>query len=251
MIELLSDMEDLPGYTPQAISDIPPIYHPQGSDTHIRIYNLRQTSPNTQTLSLCGDLTALNTSYTIKSNKTGGFMNRKPHVIITADSDGKRVAEGRFDIHGTGTTISYVNSNMHRLELEDSLAQVLRTRMYNSDLWWQPHPGNKGVLELTNDMDEVVARFLHAAPVSQRTGSWPKRAGAVSPSKKDRSDFKLGELHVVGSSEAQESDYEQIVCSAIMVIERTRRRSANMMKSAVASNGAGNFGAGNFGTFMA
>ena len=234
-------MEELPAYTPQAISDILPIYRPLDSDSHIRIYNLRQTSPHTQTLSLCGDAPAGSVTYDIKSNETGGFMNRKPHIIITTRGDVRLIAEGRYDIHGTGTTLSYPQVGIQRLELQDSLAQVLKTRIHGSDLWWQPHPGNKEVLELTNEMDEIIARFTCTTKVSQRTGSWPESRGSKSDFKKNL-DVDMGNLQVVGTSTAEDTEYEQILCSAIMVIERARRRTVNIMKSGPALRGPASWG---------
>jgi len=235
-------MEDLPPYTPQAISDILPIYRPQDSDSHIRIYDLRQTCPSTLNLSLREDHTTSSTSYEIKSNKTGGFMNRKPHVIVTAINKGQLIAEGRYDIHGTGMTITYPHLEPQRLELENSLAQVLRTQIHGSDFWWQPHPGNKGVLELTNETEEIVARFVYTATALQRAGSWSERSTSASDFKKDRVEFDLGDLHVVDALVAEESGHEQIICGAIMVIERAKRRAENMAKNGPALKGPASWG---------
>ena len=168
-------------------------------------------------------------------------MNRKPHVIITAGDKARLVAEGRYDIHGTGTTISYPHADIQRLELQDSLAQVLKTRIHGSDLWWQPHPGNTGVLELTNEMDEIVARFTCAAQMSQRTGSFLEKRGSKSGSKQDV-DADMGDLQVVGNSIAEDADYEKILCSAIVVIERARRRAVNIRKSGPALRGPASWG---------
>ena len=229
-IEAFLNMEELPGYTPQAISDILPIYHAEDSFTHIRTYKLRQTSPNTQTLSLHKDA-SITPMYEVKSHKTGGFMNRKPHVVITSSEDSRLIAEGRFDIHGTGTAISYPHADIQRLELEDSLAQVLRTRVHGSEHWWQPHPGNKGVLELSSETDEIAARFIYSLSALQRTGSWQERAGTVTISKRNKGDQDTGELQIIGNPEFDESVYERILCSAILVIERAKRRAANMAKT--------------------
>ncbi|KAL6715405.1 hypothetical protein ACLMJK_006366 [Lecanora helva] len=221
-IEAFSVMEELPAYSPQAISDILPIYRPHESESHLRTYNLRQISPNTQNLHVQGRSSDL--VYNIKSNKTGGFMNRKPHVIISGQDVAQPIAEGRFDIHGTGTTISYSDTDAQRIELEDSLTQTLRTSIQNSNLWWQPHPGNKEVVELSNETDEIIARFVYASDACRRTG----RAGSITAIKRDQKGYDVGELQVIGSPEYDESVYERILCSAIVVIERARRRAAHM-----------------------
>ena len=78
--------EELPSYTPQPISDILPIYRPQDSDSHIQTYVLRQVSSNNQYMSLKdnGDTAS---RYTIKAFVTGGFMNKKPHIIISKNDN--------------------------------------------------------------------------------------------------------------------------------------------------------------------
>lgn len=241
------DMSDeLPPYTPQALTDILPIYHPANTTHHISIYTLHQTSPDTFLLTLRDQPSESATTYTstlpvckIRTNKTGGFMNRKPHVIITTgqcDESLKRpLAEGRFDIHGTGTTITYShmpNGQMtQRLELEDSLCQRLRTTIWGHEHWWMPNPGNKGVLELTNEMDEIVARFVHAVPVSQVTGSG--RRGSSGKKKDDREE--LGDLHIVDT--LAEGGREEVICSAMVVVERAKRRASHISCAGVGKTG--------------
>lgn len=158
-------------------------------------------------------------------------MNRKPRVIITTgecdETLNRPLAEGRFDIHGTGTTISYSHMpNMQmiqRLELEDSLSQRLRTTIWGHEHWWMPNPGNKGVLELTNEMDEIVARFVHTVPVSQVTG-YGRRGSGAGKKKEDRTE--LGDLHIVDA--LAEGGREEVICSALVVVERAKRRANNI-----------------------
>ncbi|KAF6236342.1 hypothetical protein HO173_005433 [Letharia columbiana] len=229
--------DELPPYTPQALTDILPIYHPANTNHHISIYTLHQTAPDTLVLTLRDHPSESATAYTstlpvckIRTNKTGGFMNRKPHVIITTgecdESLNRPLAEGRFDIHGTGTTISYSHlPNMQmiqRLELEDSLSQRLRTTIWGHEHWWTPNPGNKGVLELTNEMDEIVARFVHTVPVSQMTGSGKR--GSTGRKKEAREE--LGDLHIVDA--LAEGGREEVICSALVVVERAKRRANNI-----------------------
>lgn len=171
-------------------------------------------------------------------------MNRKPHVVISASHKDHWTVEGRYDIHGTGTTISYPHLETQRLELESSVTQTLRTHIHGSDMWWQPHPGNKGVLELTNAMDEIVARFTYAAQVSQRTGSWSESAESASDTKKDKAEVNIGELHVVESLAGEDSGLEQVLCSAILVVERAKRRATYMAKSGAPLKGPASWGWG-------
>ena len=233
-----SDMSDEPPpYSPQALRDILPLYHPANTNHHVSIYTLSQTSPDHLLLTLRDQPSESATTYTstlpvckIRTYKTGGFMNRKPHVVITTgdcdESLNRPLAEGRFDIHGTGTTITYShmpNLQMtQRLELEDSVSQRLKTTMWGRNYWWMPNPGNRAVLELTNEMGEIVARFMHTGPVSQMTGSGIRSAGGKN--KIERAE--LGNLHVVDA--LAEGGREEIICGAMVVVERAKRRANNI-----------------------
>ena len=211
------DDELPPPYTPQEISDILPIYSSDSDARHIHTYALRQTSPDTQTLSLCGDASTP-PIYHIKTFKTGGFMNRKPHVRILRDPKDKvSMSEGRFDIHGTGTTITYADPpSAQRLELMDSRMQILKTTICGMDRWWQPFPGNKDVIELSNDVDDTIARFLSTAEPSTLSNIIKKKPPEI----------EVGKLHVVDAFVSSEEERIEILCSAIVVVERQRRRAA-------------------------
>lgn len=262
--------EELPAYTPQAIDDILPIYHPENSLDHVLTYKLRQTSPSTQTLTLSSPsasayTTTATTAYDIISRATAGFMNRKPHVIISArqSDSSKIIAEGKFAIHSTGTTISYFGGREQTLQLQDSQAQLLRTTMGGKVVWWQPHPGNSEVLELTNEYEEMLARFVHKEQGCQRSETLSRRDSSGStPSvvegrrksgkkEKDATEFEVGELHVVdalvggqeaGSERRKEELREEVLCSALMVVERAKRRRANLSKSGPALKGPASWG---------
>ena len=180
-------------------------------------------------------------------------MNRKPHVIITTgecdESLSRPLAEGRFDIHGTGTTITYSHPpNMQmiqRLELENSGSQRLRTTIWGHEHWWMPNPGNKGVLELTNEMNEIVARFVHTGPVSQMTGSGRRDSSGKKKMEKE----ELGDLHIVDA--LAEGGREEVICSAMVVVERAKRRANNISCTGLGKTApAWNMNAGPPGGFL-
>ena len=267
-------MDDaLPSYTPQAITDILPIYCPANPSAHILTYTLRQSSSTTQSLVLTSNHMLSQSSYDIKSRATGGFMNKKPHVVITSTSSStgrtQNIAEGRFGIHGTGTTIDYLSGDgsemrQQELELQDSLSQLLKTKVGGKVCWWQPHPGNKGVLELTNEYDEVIARFVHRedqenlsrqnsdslrVPASTERRSSVAVMGKKAPKKaKEGKEEVVGELQVVdelvGGEEELGKDKarEEVLCSAIMVVERAKRRKAMLSRSGEALRGPASWG---------
>ena len=197
-------------------------------------------------------------------------MNRRPHIVISHPSSNKNnsssssssnhdasLAEARFDIHGTGTSIQYGNSNgngrrSQRLELEDSRMQILKTTVGGMAYWWQPLPGNKDVWELTNEYQDVIARFVHSPstrmqprspPQAQSPPSSPQLGrersnsifsiggsngdGAMKKTKFEET--AVGELHVVDALVGGEQEREEILCSAVVVVERMRRRQAILL----------------------
>ena len=228
-------MDQPPAYTPQAIADILPIYRPPDCPSHIRVYKLRQENSDTQVLTLLDDTPV----YNIKTRSTGGFMNRKPHIVISQGTESAAVlAEAKFDNLGTGTTIYYpTRPRTQLLDLENSRMQLLKTTIDGHSHWWQPHPGNKGVVELTNDTGEIVARFVYSSPDLARTGSViPRRESAGSIKDASSKDKDVGELSVVEALSGVEIGLEEILCSAVVVIERFKRRAANLIKNGASFN---------------
>lgn len=170
-------------------------------------------------------------------------MNRKPHVVISQGTESATVlAEAKFDNLGTGTTIYYPTPpRTQLLDLENSRMQLLKTTIDGHSHWWQPHPGNKGVIELTNDTEEIVARFLYSPPGLPRRGpaiSRRESAGSIKDVSSKETD--VGELSVVEALSGAEMGLEEILCSAVVVIERFKRRAANLIKNGAAfKQGAG------------
>lgn len=164
-------------------------------------------------------------------------MNRKPHVVISQGTESATVlAEAKFDNLGTGTALYYPTPpRTQLLDLENSRMQLLKTTIDGHSHWWQPHPGNKDVVELTNDTEEIVARFLYSSPGISRTGSTISRqesAGSIKDASSKETD--VGELSVVEALAGVEIGLEEILCSAVVVIERFKRRAANLIKNGAA-----------------
>ena len=115
--------------------------------------------------------------------------------------------------------------------------------------WWQPLPGNKDVWELTNEYEDVIARFVHSPsspaqsrsptqaqspPSSPQLGreransifsiALPNAEGAAK--KSNFEEIAVGELYVVDALVGGEQEREEILCSAVVVVERMRRRQA-------------------------
>ena len=278
--------EPLPSYTPQAITDLLPIYD------SVQKYTLRQENANTQTLVPQSDEPDA-VQYHIKTFASGGFMNKKPHINISSSTSSTRpqrnndsplpppssttttsnrrlsilprrdvtstqpppeqrtastttttttttkphlTAEARFDIGGTGTTITYSQrtppSNTQRLTLCNSQAQTLRLDLGpNAEThYWQPHAGNRRVLELVNGADEVMARFVPAAPpASDSSSSSSSAAVGKKRASSSTAEMEIGDIYVAvaalaGEGQAVKRLEVEVLCSAVVVVERARRR---------------------------
>ncbi|KAL9099526.1 MAG: hypothetical protein Q9163_004986 [Psora crenata] len=285
--------EELPSYTPQAISDLLPIYRPEESEGQIQTYILRHISSSTQVISPKDDSSA--PSYIVKAFATGGFLNKKPHMIIsktdargndqyrpcssgaandherritttstqysgihtslsrrfpimprrdshaqpgcqvspghnrtfTGDISPHSIAEARFAIYGTHTTIDYTHAPPCLLVLENSQAQILRTTIDNVPHWWRPFPGNKCVVELLTSTEEIVARFVYSPPPAMSSSAATGRKGSIAAK------VEVGDLHIVEALAGGERGKEEIICSAAVLIERAKRRAANMQRHGV------------------
>jgi hypothetical protein len=184
-------------------------------------YVLRQTAPNTQELTSISNTTR---TYDVVSRETGGFMNKKPHMVITRQQNGMKYdcAEVRFDNYSSGTTIVYKGNGVSQsLALESSLDQRYECRIQDALHWWQPTGPSRRELELTNTAGESVALFTYANEVALTTGA---RTG----SKKQVKSEDVGKLQILQRPEGGMSAAEQILCTALAVIERGKRRAANV-----------------------
>ena len=182
------------------------------------------------------------------------------------------LAEARFDAYGTGTTISYnspatqssegtndelslppsydaiTHPPQQRLELVNSTQQILRTHFGVSTHYWQEHPGNKDVIHLVDEGDELVMRFTYtppSAPLSRQNSATQSSMSAAdfartSPAgitgKRRKSsttgssfvEFDVGTLELVGDKIENEQTREEILCSCVVMVERGRRRAVNL-----------------------
>ena len=153
-------------------------------------------------------------------------MNKKPHMVITREHNGMKndCAEVRFEIYGAGTTVIYQESGTTQtLALESSLDQRYACCIEGRSYWWQPQGPRRMLLELSNDAGDIVAIFNYADEVALATGA---RTG----NKKHVKSEKVGELHIKGIMAGKTPALEPVLCSALAVIERTKRRAANVGK---------------------
>ncbi|KAL2039394.1 hypothetical protein N7G274_007666 [Stereocaulon virgatum] len=151
-------------------------------------------------------------------------MNKKPHMVITRQHGEMcyGCAEVRFENYGSGTSILYKDSGVSQaLALESSLDQRYECLIQGRPHRWYPLGPSRTMLELTNDVGDCIALFTYGSEVALTTGA---RTG----NKKHVKNEDIGELHIHGDGNEGASVVEQVVCSALAVIERAKRRAANV-----------------------
>lgn len=224
----------------------PPAWHPTLDEYDI--YYLQQTACDAQTLVPAQRLSALPSytsstadvsnpatnsplsilpSYTIKSNPSAGFMNRKPDVLMfrsstTSTSEdaalGALAAEVRFNRTSSRTLIYYPSSDRYQeMDVESSLTQRHRVSIDSSICIWGPGDGeSKRCLELRSQEEGLIACFTYA--------NEPNRFGYAQ----EDSGGSVGILQVKERLEGGEETLEQVLCSAVVLVERTKRRAQNL-----------------------
>ena len=196
----------------------------ENADGPSRKYVLCQISPDTQTLGPTQPTSEPPVpTYSITSHPTGGFMNRHPHMVITKHERGlnTRLAEVRFEIYGYGTTVDYKDAGIvQALDLSDNHEQRYHFSLGGQSHWWQPLGPSKAVMELTKDDGKRVALFVHAEEVAQR------RASAPATSKHFEAE-NVGEVHIMDEFAGGPVELDQILCTAVAVVERVKRRATN------------------------
>lgn len=149
-------------------------------------------------------------------------MNRKPHMIITKNKDGIQIglAEVRFDAYSAGTTILYKETGCtQHLSLESSLYQSIECPIQGQTHCWQPLGPSRTVLELIDNDGKRIALYNYTNDVGLTA---IMGVGKNSPSK------DIGELHILEDIEGGPRATEEVLCSALTVVERARRRASNV-----------------------
>ena len=209
-----------------------------------RTYVLRQGSQDRQTLTPLSDPSV--SSYSIKSNLTSGFKHRKPHMIIRREQDGRNnsvvsaksqdsrrrssifstekeqrkddLAEVRFEMRGTDTDILYKEHGyIQTLSLQYLSKQTYVCPIDGRKYWWRPLGPSRIVLELVSGEEQRAALFVYANEDTLATGMGADRRASLEP----RQD--VGELHILDDIPGGIGAHEEVLCSAIAVVERAKR----------------------------
>ena len=211
--------------------------------TTLRNYVLIQENQDRQTLIPTSQEPG--PSYHIKFHDQIGSIFRKPRMVITKEQRGRsnsvvstksshsRRRSSIFSTEkGSGKVeVATVEINMHETDIKvvykgKSYAQTLSlsdpaTQAYNCSIdgqehQWRPLGPSRMVLELVIDNEQRVALFVYAEynpPVSE-TGI-PRRVSLGVR-------HEVGELHTIFDVEEQTRVHEEVLCSALAVVQLRR-----------------------------
>ena len=164
------------------------------------------------------------TTYNIKSNQTGGFMNRKPHMAISKLERGLMLdfAEVRFQTYGQGTSVIYKETGTTQtLSLQSAASQAQECFIGARSHVWKPLGPSRNVLELTDEAHRRVALFVYAGEVASITGP-------ATGSRKHTEGDEIGELYILRDVQGGQRATDEIIGSALAIVERAKRRAANV-----------------------
>ncbi len=210
---------------------------------NLRTLLLRQLRPDRQSfIPFSGDA-AFN--YTIKVNRTDGLMHRKPHMIISRalqegrndsvtsvkslgdrrrssifgsdqEQDKACVAEVRFNHKDMGRNEIHYKDSGHTQTLSeiDGTGQTCACQIAGKKHCWRPLGPSESVLELVNETNDRKALFVYSTD----------EVGVKAPLKVEKD---IGELHMIENIKGEMSEQEEMLCTALAMVERARRRAAS------------------------
>lgn len=186
-----------------------------------QLYILHQTFPTIQTLApLCNTKAQ---SYTIRLDTIGSFLKPQPHMLITQDPGGLHVAEVKFHTHGYDSTIIYRDDgHSQKLALQNLQDQSFECLINGNLHWWHPLGPSKSVFELTDEAKKMVALFVYAEGLARRTGF-------TSDNHKLFQEQKIGEVHIMKDYLREPIALQQILFSAVVVVEQAKRRVTSLV----------------------
>lgn len=183
-------------------------------------YILQQAHPTIQTLAPLYN--AKTPSYTIRLDTIGSFLKPQPHMLITQDPGGLHIAEVTFQVNGFDSTIIYKDGGIsQKLVLQKPQDQRYECLINGKPHWWHHLGPSKSVFELTEETKKRVALFVYAEGMAQRTGS-------TSGNNMLSQEKKIGEVHIIGDFLREPIALRQILFSAVVVVEQTKRRATSM-----------------------
>ena len=128
------------------------------------------------------------------------------------------LAEIRFDIRGTDVGILYPEIGYTQtLRLQDSSRWTYVCPIDGRKYWWRPLGPSRTVLELVNEKEQRVALFVYASEATLAPGMENGRRASESARE------VVGELHILDDIKGGLGTQEEVLSSAMAVVERARR----------------------------
>lgn len=183
-------------------------YAPTNSSQVLRLIHV-----NRKLQTLCFLRGATSHSYNVKVNDGRGFFD-KPDLRISRDNGTlEKIAEGRFEKYGLGTTIKYSESGkIHDLQLETSQSQHFMVTVDGKLLWyWQPSQEDRYLVQVVTAAKGLMAQFTYSGEHT-----------FVGLDVKD--DTVLGVLEVNEPYASQQAVLDQVVSMTVVLVERSKRR---------------------------
>ena len=183
-------------------------------------YILQQAFPTVQTLTPLSNAKA--PTYTIRLDTVGSFLKPQPHMRIAQDPGALHAAEVKFQVRGYDSTIIYADAGTsQKITLQNPHAQSFECLIKGKLHWWHPLGPSKSVFELTEEAEKRVALFVYAEGMAQRTGS-------TSGNHMLAEGQKIGEVHFMEDFLQELDTLQQILFSAVVVVEQVKRRATSL-----------------------
>lgn len=153
-------------------------------------------------------------TYNIETTSTS-FLNHKPDVAISREHNNisQKVAKANFEKYNPDSQIKYRESNkVEELRLEDHQTQRIVATIDGMPLgWWQPSQVDNLLVEIVAPTNELIARFVYSN--DHNFSDKVIKFGTV-----------LGELQVDEKYASNQTVLDQVVCMAVTLVEREKRR---------------------------
>lgn len=201
----------LNGGSPEASSNPPQTSYPPMKS--YQSLHLKQISSKAQTLTF--DQThPTHPTYNVETTSTS-FLGHKPDLAISCEHNNisQKIAIGNFEKYNSISKIRYRDSKkVEELRLEDHQTQrVIGTVDGMPWGWWQPSQVDDLLVEIVAPSNELIARFVYSN--DHNFSDKVIKFGTV-----------LGVLQVNEQYASDQTMLDQVVCMAVTLIEREKRR---------------------------
>lgn len=170
----------------------------------------------------------------VKTRETGGFLSKNAHMNITKGLDGitTELAEVGFEADRTSTKVLYKNRKPTQImKIKSAVDQKQNCTIGGERHTWAPLGPSQKVLEFSDSVGRRVAIFVYLEEVSNLAKN------QESHGKKSQWD-EIGQLHIFGRDD-QSVIVDKIIGSALAVIERNKRWTADVQDSRYLAQAAG------------